>query len=57
MYHALHNGRGAYKQGGLSAAQDPPSLELRFTHELPPADRVQNIAKGTTDPGVACFDQ
>ena len=42
MYHALHNGRGAYKQGGLSAAQDPPSLERRFTHqEHLPADREQ----------------
>ena len=41
MYHALHNGRSAYKQGGLSAAQDPPSLERRFTHEHLPADREQ----------------
>ena len=45
MYHALHNGRGAYKQGGLSAAQDPPSLELRFTHEHLPADREQKKAQ------------
>ena len=45
MYHALHNGRGAYKQGGLSAAQDPPSLELRFAHEHLPADREKKNQK------------
>ena len=45
MYHALYNGRSAYKQGGLSAALDPPSLELRFTHEHLPADREQKIPK------------
>ena len=55
VYHALHNGRGAYKQGGLSAAQDPPSLESRFAHEHLPADREKKPKKFNLDFAFQAF--